>query len=157
MIGVILALGVIETTVVHLVASVYWGWKVALPLGAIDLAMIVALVALLVSFRRCPVELTDTHLTMRAGRRRTVSIPIDRIAGFRASWSQADVKARDVANLALVAWPNVFIDLTEPVRTGRRVVSGVAHKLDDPVAFRAAIDRAIANQPSTAAPPFAVA
>lgn len=41
MIGVIVGLGVVETIVVHIVAMAFWGWKVAVVPGLIDISVVI--------------------------------------------------------------------------------------------------------------------
>ena len=100
----------------------------------------IALIGLIRSFRRLPVTLADGVLTMRAGWLRSLAIPVANIAGLRASWDAAAIRQRGVLNLALASWPSVVVDLDPPIvqRRGGQL-HAVAHKLDDPVAFHAAI------------------
>jgi hypothetical protein len=137
--GVLLGLAIVETCVLHIIAVALWGWPVAILLGLIDLATVGWLVALLRAIHRHPVTIADGILTMRLGTLRTAEIPIAAIAGLRAHWTAESLKHRDVANFALANYPNVVVDLNEPVRVGRRSVRAVAHKLDDPAAFAAAL------------------
>jgi hypothetical protein len=137
--GVLLGLAIVETLVLHVVAVALWGWRVAIGLGLFDLSAVVWLIALLRAIRRHPVTLTDGLLTMRLGTLRKIEVPLSAIAGLRAHWTAESVKKRDVLNLALANYPNVVVDLAEPVRTGRRTVRAVAHKLDDPAAFASAL------------------
>lgn len=140
MIGVILGLALVETVVVHIVVMALWGWRVALALALVDLSVVVALAALLRSFRRMPVTLDGRRLTMRTGSRLAITLDIDDIAGFRTSWDSDAIKRKTTLNLALAAWPNVVFDLREPRKVRRRrIISTVAHRLDDPAAFHAAI------------------
>jgi hypothetical protein len=140
MIGVILGLALVETIVLHIVAMAVWGWKVALALGLIDLSVVVALLAMLRSFRTMPIALDGRRLTMRTGRRMAITLDLDEIAAFRTSWDSEAIKRKSVLNLALVAWPNVVFDLREPRKVRRRrIISTIAHRLDDPAAFHAAI------------------
>ncbi len=143
--GVLLALGLAEMLVVHLVAAAYWGLKVALPIGLVDASVVVLLVRLLVSFRRLPVILDGSRLTLRAGHKLGLTVSAADIAGFREHWSREDLKTSGVLNMALVAWPNIVIDLRRASRRGRKEVRAIAHKLDDPIAFRAAVERAMKN------------
>ncbi|WP_404713484.1 hypothetical protein [Sphingomonas sp. MMS24-J13] len=137
--GVLLGLAIVETLVVHVVAVALWGWWVALALGLLDLSLVVALIGLLRAIRRHPVTIGDDGLTMRLGRRRIGPIPFDAVAGLRSSWDAAALKRKGVANLALATWPNVVIDLASPVTVRGRPVGTIAHKLDDPAAFVAAL------------------
>lgn len=138
--GVLLGLAIVETAVLHIVAMALWGWRVAVALAVLDLSFVVALIGLLRAIRRYPVSIADGVLTMRVGRLKIIPIPLDRIGGLRAQWDAAALKQRGVANLAIATWPNVMIDLTKPVRVGRREIHAVAHKLDDVAAFTDAIE-----------------
>ncbi|MGY2735631.1 hypothetical protein [Sphingomonas sp. UYP23] len=140
MIGVLLGIAIVEMLVVHLVVVAWFGGWAALVVGVLDASLVIALIGLIRSFRRLPVTLADGVLTMRAGALRSIAIPVANIAGLRASWDAAAIKQRGVLNLALASWPSVVVDLDPPIeqRRGRRV-HAVAHKLDDPVAFHAAI------------------
>ncbi len=140
MIGVLLGIAIVETLVVHLVVFAIWGWKVAAVLGVIDLSAIVTLVRLLLSFKRLPVTIDGDRLTVHAGYLRKVEIDVENIAGLRADFDRAAIKRKGVANCALIAWPNVLIELHRPIKVRRRrIISHVAHRLDDPAAFHAAI------------------
>jgi hypothetical protein len=100
----------------------------------------VALLAMLRSFRTMPIALDGRRLTMRTGRRMAITLDLDEIAAFRTSWDSEAIKRKSVLNLALVAWPNVVFDLREPRKVRRRrIISTIAHRLDDPAAFHAAI------------------
>ncbi|MEO7169447.1 MAG: hypothetical protein ABIY39_03645 [Sphingomonas sp.] len=139
MLAVLLGLAVTEMLVVHLVVVAAWGWLAALVFGIIDLSLVVTLVGLIRSFRRLPVLIRDGRLTMRAGWLKMVTIEIDQIAGFRPQWDAAAIRQRDLLNLALLAWPNVVLDLKQPIPLGRRRISAIAHKLDEPATFHAAL------------------
>jgi len=139
MLAVFLGLAVTEMCVVHLVVVAAWGWHAALIFGAIDFSLVVALIGLIRSLRRLPILIEDGRLTLRAGNLKTVTIRIDQIAGFREQWDGPAIKRRDLLNLALLAWPNIVIDLKEPVPAGRRRVVAIAHKLDEPAAFHVAM------------------
>lgn len=80
------------------------------------------------------------RLVLHAGWRQRLEIPLAAIGGFRAHWTAADLRAPGSVNLALVAWPNLVLDLVEPVRRRGRPVWLVAHCLDDPAAFRARLE-----------------
>ncbi|MEG3122847.1 hypothetical protein [Sphingomonas sp. GB1N7] len=140
MIGVLLGIAIVEMCVVHLVVAALWGWIAAVIVGVIDLSLVVWLVALLRSFKRLPVTIVGGVLKMQAGSLRSVTIPVGQIAGLRKSWDAAAIKDRGVLNLALASWPSVVVDLREPIVMRRgRAVKAIAHKLDDPAAFHAAI------------------
>ncbi|WP_442677951.1 hypothetical protein ACSBM8_10340 [Sphingomonas sp. ASY06-1R] len=141
----LLGLAIAETVVVHLIAAALWGMKVAILLGVIDLSFVIALVGLLHAIRTRPVTLEGGVLTMRMGRMILLNIPVSQIAGFRETWDAPFLKRRDVRNMALAAWPNIVIDLAAPIRSGRRDVVAVAHRIDDAAALRVALTRAMSG------------
>lgn len=139
MIGVLLGIAIVEMLVVHLVVVAWLGWRAAVVAGILDASLVLWLVALIRSFKRLPVTLTNDVLTMRVGSLRSFAVPVAQVAGLRASWDAAAIKQRGVLNLALASWPSVVVDLDPPIVTRRGSVRAIAHKLDDPVAFHAAI------------------
>ncbi|MDX5985010.1 hypothetical protein [Sphingomonas echinoides] len=140
MIGVLLGIAIVEMCVVHLVVGTLFGWAVALGVGVLDLSLVLGLILVLRSLRRLPVTLTGGVLTMRAGVLKSVTVPTRQIAGLRATWDAAALKESGVLNLALASWPSVVVDLHPPVLTRRgKPIHAIAHKLDDPAAFHAAI------------------
>jgi hypothetical protein len=140
--GVLLGLAIAETLVLHVVAMAMWGWRVALVLALLDLSVVVMLIRLLRSMRRLPVMIEGRRVTLRLGTLRRIEIDVADIAGLREGFDAAAIKRRDVANLALAGWPNILIDLHRPIASRRgRTVSAIAHRLDDPGAFHAALAR----------------
>ncbi|WP_375404216.1 hypothetical protein [uncultured Sphingomonas sp.] len=139
MLWVLVALSSIELIVVHgLIAA--WSWPVAAVLSAMSLTGIGWIVALIRSMKRLPVLLGPEMLVMRIGTFRSVAVPLADAVGLRSSWDGGVVKARTTLNMALVAYPNVVLDLRSPL-PGKRGVVAIAHRLDDPVGFAAALER----------------
>lgn len=140
MIAVLLGISLVEMLVVHLVVVALLGWIAAIIVGVIGLALVVALVVLLRSFRRLPVTISHGVLTMRAGMLKSITVPVAQIGGLRGSWDAKAIKDRSVLNLALASWPSVVVDLRAPILLRRgRAIQAIAHKLDNPAAFHAAI------------------
>jgi len=137
---VFVGLASIELLVTHFVLS-FWSPTAALVLSGLTLASIGWFVLLIQSMRRLPVLLDERRLVMRVGTLRCIEVPVEAVAGLRTSFDDAALRHREVANLALLAWPNVFVELAEPVRQGDRAVRAVAHKLDDGPAFTAELTR----------------
>ncbi len=135
MMWVLLALATLELAVVQLFVAL-WSPVVALALSAVSLAGIGWLLLALRSFRRLPVRLEADALLMRVGTLKSCRIPLNAIAGVRGEAPREEVRARTTANLALLAWPNTIIDLGVPLG-GRRTLTTVAHRLDDPAQFAA--------------------
>lgn len=99
-VGVILALACVETIVLHFIAMAFWGWKVAIAIGLLDLSLVIMLYRMIRSFRLNPVTIRDETVTMRPGASICALVPIDEIEGFRTTWSGDDLKVRDVLNMA---------------------------------------------------------
>jgi hypothetical protein len=135
-VGVILALACVETIVLHVIAMAFWGWKVAIVIGLLDLSLVVMLYQIIRSFRLNPITIRDNIVTMRAGGRIGVPIVIDEIQQFRTTWSGEDLKARYVLNMALAAWPTVMFDLKTPVIRRGKSITAIAHCVDDPERFQ---------------------
>ena len=138
MMWVLVALAGTELLVVHFLLALWRPW-IALLVSALTVPAIVWLVLTIGSFKHLPVLIEGDRLVMRTGRLHCIDVPITSVAGFRETWTAAELKARGVSNLALIAWPNIWIDLAGPVSGRRGPIHSVAHKLDDPAAFRTAI------------------
>lgn len=141
MMWVLVALSSIELLVVHFMVSLLWSRTAALILSIITVLGIGWLIWVIASMRRLPVLIDAEWLTMRAGRLKGVTIPMAQVRGLKRAWDAAVIKDRSVLNLALIAYPNVVVDLTAPL-PGRRGITAIAHRLDDPAGFVAAIERA---------------
>jgi hypothetical protein len=142
MLGVFIALAVLETGVVHILVAAWWGLTAAIVCGLVDLSLVVTLVALLRSIGRRPITLEGRQLTLHTGFLRRVEVDVGNIGGFRTQWSNADLKAPGVLNMGLIAWPNTVFDLERQVEHKGKRITAVAHSLDDPAGFRTAIDAA---------------
>lgn len=147
---VMVALSGVELTAVHLLLA-HWFPRAALAASLLTLAGIGWLVHAILSMRRLPVLVDGERLLLRAGRLKRIEVPIAEVAGLVRDWDAALVRRRDTLNLALLAYPNVVIALTGP-RPGRRGIVRIAHRLDDPAAFGAALSDAI-TRPAGRAPP----
>lgn len=139
MMWILVGVGCVELLVVHGLLAL-WSWRVAAAASIVSLASLAWLVATIQSFRHLPVLVDADVLVLRVGRFRSLTVARDDVAGLRATWDRAAIRDRSVLNLALIAWPNVVIDLIAPVPMGRRTIRAVAHRLDDPAAFVAALD-----------------
>ena len=140
MMWVLLALMLIETAVAHLLIALL-NPGVALILSLVSAAAILWVVLLIRSFRARPVRIADGRLHWPAGRLRAIEVDLAQVAGLRGDWNAELLKARSCFNAALIAYPNIVIELTGPVAMGRRRIERIAHKLDDREAFVAALVR----------------
>lgn len=138
MMWVLLVLSGIELLVVHVLIGL-WSPGVAILVSLLTLSGMIWFAALIASFRKLPIILDEETLTMRVGHLRSFDIPLAAIRGLRGDWGADDLKRRDVSNLALLAYPNIWVDLDEPVSGRRGPIVAIAHKLDDPHAFTMAL------------------
>lgn len=144
LVWLMLGLSSIELIVVHLMVGSLVGRVPALILSAVTVVIVGWLVIGVASMRRLPVQLDAELLIMRAGLLKRVDIPTASIAGVRSDWGGASLKNGGTVNLALIAYPNVLVDLDPPLQRRRRSVHAVGHRLSDPAAFTRAIDRLVA-------------
>ena len=118
-----------------------WTPRGALATSALSLAVVGWLTFGLLSMPWLPVQISRDQLVMRAGRLKGARVPMVQGHGLRREWDSAAPKRRDVLNLALVSHPDALVDLTAPL-PGRRGVTAIAHRLDDPAGFAAALEAA---------------
>lgn len=144
MMWVLCAIMLVEITVVHVVIALWSRW-LALILSILSIVTLIWLVRFIVSLRRCPVLLTDDALIWRCGSLRSLTIARSDIGGVVENWTTDAVKTRDCFNAALIAYPNIVIALRHPVVMGRRTVTRLAHRLDDPGALRAYVASPLAD------------
>lgn len=138
MMWVFVSVAGVELVVVHLLVAL-WRPGVAAVLSTLTGAGVVWLVGAIRSFRLLPVLIEDGRLVMRVGTLARIDVPRGQVTGVRDRWDAAALKRRGVRKLSLIAWPNVVIDIHPPVTGRRGKVSAVAHRLDDPAAFTAAL------------------
>lgn len=134
---VFFGLASLEMLAMHLFVSLKWP-AAAWPLTGATLLSIVWLVRWIRSWPRLPHELRGGVLTLHMGSLRHYAVPVATIAGVRTTVSNAVLKAPGTVNLVPIAYPNRIVDLTEPL-PGRRAVSHIAVRLDDPAAFDVAM------------------
>ena len=136
MLWMFVAIAGTETVVVHGLVALRWP-AVAAGLTMVTLPALVWLVLAIRAMRRLPVLLEPDRLLMRAGGIKAVTLPLTDVAPVRATDGLPRARRRATLNLALLAHPNVLVELRYP-RPGRRGWQAVAHRLDDPAAFVAA-------------------
>ena len=134
----------IELVVVHLLASALWSRTGAAILSLLSLAALIWTILFIRSLKHRPVLVDEEGVTMRLGSLRSVLVPREQVAGVRTGWPGETLKQRGILNLALINYPNVMLDLDPPLRARRRSIQAIAHRLDDPAGFVAAIAKVLA-------------
>jgi hypothetical protein len=141
----LVAIGIVEAGVVHLLLF-HFSRVLALVLLALTAFALVWLVALLLSFRGRPVELSAARLRVRTGFLLDADIPLDEIAFGQNGFAPADYMPGSLLKASLLAYPNAVVllrrDIPLPGPFGRRkVVHAVALAVDEPARFLAALKR----------------
>ncbi|KWV94969.1 hypothetical protein [Erythrobacter sp. AP23] len=144
MIYVFLALQAIELAVMHFLlmqwnATVAWIWF------GLGIASGLWIIGLAQGFRLHPVLLTDEGLRVRSGIMVDVLVPYAAIAGVVPSVDAEQVKAKDTLNHAVLSWPNVMLELDQPIIVrpligAERKIVRIALRIDDSAAFLAALE-----------------
>ena len=136
MLWMFVAIAGTEMVVVHGLVALRWP-AAALVLTALTLPALVWFVRAIHAMRRLPVLIEPDRLVMRAGGIKAVAIPLENIARVAAVDGLPKERRRTTLNLALLAHPNVVVELRHRL-PGRRGWGAVAHRLDEPAAFVAA-------------------
>ncbi len=144
MMWVFFSLALLEMIVVHFFVGLFWPWT-AIALSLVSLTGVVWIGWVIASFQTMPVFIADGALTMRCGTLKSLTVPLDNIAGYRTEWAGDDIRSPSLLNLALIAYPNIVVDL-RTLALGRvagrnRMVASIAHRFDDLPLFMAALDR----------------
>jgi hypothetical protein len=135
----LLVLQVIEIGVYHIFVG-HWNRTAAIVLFVVSDLGLVYLVGLIKSFRFRPVLLTADGVRVRAGILIDTLIPFDQIAGIEPVVTGPIVHDPATCNAALLAWPNVVLNLTRPLPRGswrrrRPLAWRIAFRLDEPEPF----------------------
>lgn len=138
MMWALVGLGALELLAVHLFVSLKWPW-LAWPLSGLTLLSLGWMVLLIRSFRRRPHQLGAELLQLRLGNLRSFEVPRTSIGTTRGVRDSAEVKAKDTADFHLLSYPNRIVELSRPLRFGRREVARIALALDEPEAFDLAL------------------
>lgn len=139
MMWVLLGLVCIEAFITHFLIAL-WSARIALILSSFSLATLIWLILFIRSFRFRPVIIQRDQLIWPAGSLRTVTVPLAQIRRRHDHWTLDAIRREGVFNAALITHPNIVIELDPPLLSGQRIIRYLAHKLDDPQAFNAALD-----------------
>lgn len=139
MMWVLLGLVCIEAAVTHFLIAL-WSGSIALLLSVFSLATLLWLILFIRSLRFRPVVIWRDGLIWPVGSLRAVTVPLEQVRQRVDQWTLDAIRQEGVFNAALIAHPNIVIELDPPLLHGRRAIRYLAHKLDDPQAFNAALD-----------------
>jgi hypothetical protein len=136
------AIAMAELLTVHLLVALLWSGTAALLLSIAAAATIVWIVITILALPRQPVLVGREDVTMRLGRLREIRVPLADIVAVRTSFPPGFLRQPQILSLALIAYPNVALELRAPLPKASRRRAGVtciAHRLDDPARFVAAL------------------
>lgn len=136
MLWVFSGLACIELVSVHFLLVHVWP-RAAWPISLLTALSVLWLIGWIRSWARLPHELGDGALRLHCGSLRSVVIPLAQIALVRGL-KQGDLAKNGLCNLVPIAHPNRLIELIAPL-AGRKAAWRVAIRLDDPMAFDAAL------------------
>lgn len=147
MIGVMLALQIIEIGVVHLLVS-HWSPTAALILLAMGVWGLLFTLALMNALRRYPAALGEREFRFRVGVVTELVVPVAQIVAVEPSISDAQCKGREVLRATVLTHPNVVLRIDPPlIRSdwlGReRRIERIALRIDEPVPLVAALSARI--------------
>jgi hypothetical protein len=151
MLWMFLAIAVAELLLVHFLVTL-WHPRLAIFLSLLSFLGLLWLIGFIRSLRRYPVLIDEDEVRFRLGRLRDVGVPIARIGLVRLHWPPRWHKRFAVLNLALFNYPNIIVDLLEPL-PGRRKCWAIAHRLDDPEGFARILRERIAAAKPPSGPP----
>jgi len=135
----LLLLSAIEIAAYHLLVG-HWSRTAAVIMFILSDIGFIYLVGLIKSFRFKPILLTPEGLRIRTGFLMDQFIPFGAIASVQTSFTGERVRDSATLNAALLAWPNILLQLNQPMHRhsllkGSKPFHTVAFRLDDPEPF----------------------
>lgn len=139
MCATLLILSAIEIAVYHLLVG-HWSRAAAVVMFILSDVGFVYLLGLIKSFRFRPVLLTPEGVRVRAGFLIDQFVPLDAIVAIEGGFTGEEVRDPATLNAALLAWPNIMLQLNRPLHPRsllkkRGAVVRIAFRLDDPEPF----------------------
>ena len=150
MMWMFLSIAIAEMLLAHALIAM-WRPRIAAAFSILTLLSILWLARFIFSLRRHPVLLGEEEVRFRLGNLRDVRVPIDSILSVRTHWPARAHKRRQVLNLALLAFPNILVDLKAPL-PGRVPRWTIAHRLDDCAGFVTELRRRLEERRPKAPP-----
>lgn len=152
MCATLLILSAIEIAVYHLLVG-HWSRTATLVMFVLSDVGFVYLVGLIKSFRFRPVLLTPEGVRVRAGFLIDQLVPLDAIVAVEGGFTGEDVRDPAALNAALLAWPNIMLQLNCPLNRRsllkkRGPAIRVAFRLDDPGPFMRLLAWRLGQRPS---------
>lgn len=138
MLGVFFVIAFVELFAVHLLVAL-WSPNAAWILTALTVLGMAQIALLVHEMTKWPSLIGDTGVTVRHGKRSEIFVPLNLIASVEDVAFRPEEKGPQTFRATILAQPNVAIRLSEPLRYGKRLLSTISLRLDDPAAFLAAL------------------
>jgi len=136
MLAVFFAIALVELFAVHLLVSI-WSPLAAWLLSGATLLMLAQIALLIHGMVKWPTLVDAAGITVRHGRRGEIFVPIAKVANIEEVAFRPEEKGPQTFRATLLAQPNIAIRLSEPLPYGRRTLSSITLRLDDPASFLA--------------------
>ena len=153
MLWVLAGAGLVELIVLHVIALVFWGPKLAWPLFALSEIGLVYVLGLISSLDKLPILVFDDRIEVRMGLLATHVLPADNILAIHAALDPART-GDEVLKASLAAPPTVGVELCAPMtvrslkRRGPAAIRMVGLRPDDVHAFLRATDHLGRGRPA---------
>lgn len=138
MLAVFFSIALVELFAAHLLVAL-WSSTAAWVLSALTILALGQIALLVHGMISRPTLLDDSGITVRHGRRSEIFVPLDLVERVEDVAFRPTEKGPQTFRATVLAQPNVAIRLSEPVRHGKRMLSTISMRLDDPAQFLAAL------------------
>jgi hypothetical protein len=146
LLAVFFALALVELFVVHLLVAM-WSSTAALVLTTLTVIGLVPLALMMHGLATWPTMIEGTGVRVRHGRRGEIFVPFTQIVSSEDVALRSEERGAHVFRATILAHPNIMMRLAEPLPHKRRKLESIAMRLDEPAAFRAALDACLRGAP----------
>jgi hypothetical protein len=140
LLGALGAVATIELVVVHLLLS-QWSHVAALVLSLATLVTIIRVGLTVRDMARWPTLVDDQAVVVRHGGRGEIHVLLATIESVENVAFAPEERGRTIFRATLLAQPNVALRLGVPVQVGKKEVTTITMRLDDPAAFIAEVEQ----------------
>ena len=138
-------IALVELLTVHLLVSL-WSPIAAWVLSGLTVLMLGQIALLVHGMMKWPTVIDDTGIIVRHGRRGEIFVPLAQVASIEDVAFRPEEKGPHAFRATVLAQPNVAIRLSEPLPYGRRTVSSISMRLDDPASFLRMLNARLADE-----------
>ena len=143
--AVFFMLALLELLAVHLLLSI-WSPVAAWVLSGLTVLMLFQMSLLVHGMVKWPTVVDDTKIIVRHGRRGDVIVPLAQVVSIEDVSFRPEEKGPQAFRATVLAQPNIRIRLSEPLHRGRRTLSSISIRLDDPASFISVVSARLAGE-----------